>query len=73
MPSASKLLAWIEPRGGQEFEAAFVAAASRRAPATHRCASREEARRWVEREGDALGGVSIEWLEASQRRVLEPV
>ena len=41
MPASSKFLAWIEPSDGREYLAAFVAAAmaSRRKPATHRCAS----------------------------------
>jgi len=63
MPAGAKLLAWVEPQNGK-VTAAFVAAlASRRRPATHRCASVGEARQWVEREAEALGGVPIEWTE----------
>ena len=40
MPQRGKLLAWIEPRSGDEFLAAFVGgAATERAPATELCAS----------------------------------
>ena len=54
------LLACIEPRE-REFEAAFVsAAASRRAPATRRCRSPDEGKKWVEREAEKLG-VRVEW------------
>jgi hypothetical protein len=63
----NKLLAWIEPRSGdQEFRAAFVSAptASRRAPATYNCASPDEAREWVEVQAAALG-VPVEWTDCS--------
>ncbi len=68
MSSSSRLLAWIEPGSGQEFEAAFVSAAmaSRRRPATRRCASPDEARQWVEGEAAALG-VPVEWTDQSPR------
>jgi hypothetical protein len=63
MPASSKFLAWIEPSDGSEFQAAFVAAmASRRKPATHRCASPDEARRWVEVQAAELG-VPVEWVD----------
>ena len=64
MPASSKLLAWIEPRDGHEYLAAFVAApmASRRKPATQRCASPDEDRRWVEVQA-AEFGVPVEWVD----------
>jgi hypothetical protein len=68
MPSG-KLLAWIEPRGGdREFTAAFVSAptAERRAPATYSCASLNEAREWVEVQAAALG-VPVEWTDDRPR------
>jgi hypothetical protein len=62
MPTSSKFLAWIEPSDGSEFQAAFVAAmASRRRPATNRCASFDEARRWVEVQAAEIG-VPVEWV-----------
>jgi hypothetical protein len=63
MSASSKFLAWIEPSDGREFQAAFVAAmASRRTPATNRCASLDEARRWVEVQA-AEFGVLVEWVD----------
>ncbi|HSZ92951.1 MAG TPA: hypothetical protein VK822_26645 [Acetobacteraceae bacterium] len=69
MPT-NKLLAWIEPRTGGEYMAAFVSflTASRRAPATRRCASADEARQWVEHEAAAFG-VPVEWTDQSPQRV----
>ena len=70
MPT-NKLLAWIEPRHGDcDYTAAFVSVltALRRAPATRRCASTDEARQWVEREAAAFG-VPVEWTEQSPQRV----
>jgi hypothetical protein len=62
MPQRSKLLAWIEPQRDDEFLAAFVGgSATERAPATQICASRAEARRWVEDEA-AEFGLSVEWV-----------
>jgi hypothetical protein len=63
-----RLLAWIERRGADEVEAAFVAAAteSRRAPATQSCSSMGEARRWVEDEAAALGA-TVEWVDRPAR------
>ena len=62
----NKLLAWIEPRSDREFTAAFVSipTASRRAPATYGCASRGEAREWVEVQAAALG-LPVEWIDRS--------
>jgi hypothetical protein len=68
MPT-NKLLAWIEPRnGGRDYTAAFVSVltATRRAPATRRCASADEARQWVEREAAAFG-VPVEWTDLRPR------
>jgi hypothetical protein len=64
MPASSKFLAWIEPSDGRQVVAAFVAAAmvSRRKPAMHRCASLDEARRWVEVQA-AEFGVPVEWVD----------
>ena len=65
MPASNKFLAWIEPSDGREFLAAFVAAgtASRLKPATHRCASPDEARKWVEVQA-AEFGVPVEWADS---------
>ena len=62
MPSNERLLAWIEPHGG-DCLVSFVAesAAERRAPATRRCASRDEARQWVMQEADAVRA-AVEWV-----------
>ena len=64
-----KLRAWIDkPEDKQGVVAAFVGVPPgsddpiRRLPATRRCASLTEARQWVEREAQALGGVQIEWV-----------
>ncbi len=63
MPASSKFLAWIEPSDGREYLAAFVAAATvSRRPATHRCTSPDEARRWVEGQA-APFGVPVEWVD----------
>ena len=64
MPANSKFLAWIEQSDGRECLAAFVAAAmaSRRKPATYRCASPDEARHWVEVQA-AEFGVPVEWVD----------
>jgi hypothetical protein len=63
MPASSMFLAWIEPSDGREFLAAFVAAmALRRKPATHRSASPDEARRWVDVRAAELG-MPVEWVD----------
>jgi hypothetical protein len=64
MPEGDRLLAWLEPREGDEVEAAFVAAAAKaeRAPATQSCSSPREAKQWVEDEAAALGA-PVEWLD----------
>ena len=64
----NKLLAWIEPRSGRKFTAAFVSipTASRRAPATYSCASPDEAREWVEGQAAALG-IPVEWTDDRPR------
>jgi hypothetical protein len=69
VPNSDRLLAWIEKRDGDEFEAAFVAAAtrSRRAPATQCCPSLGDAKRWVEDQADALG-VSVDWVDRPTKR-----
>ena len=70
MPNVAKLLAWIESHDGHEFTAAFVSAlAPRRAPATRRCTSLEEARRWIEQEAEALGRVLIAWADQEPETV----
>lgn len=71
MPSDERLLAWIEPRE-DACVASFVAkaAARRRAPATRRCASRDEARQWVTKEAEAVHA-SVEWV--SEDTVCDPV
>ena len=62
MSSDERLLAWIEPRGG-DCLASFVAesAAKQRAPATRQCTSQDEARQWVMKEADALRA-PIAWI-----------
>ncbi|HUN40609.1 MAG TPA: hypothetical protein VMU81_09985 [Acetobacteraceae bacterium] len=62
MPSDERLLAWIEPRGG-DCLASFVAehAAQRREPATRRFASPDQARQWVMQEAHALDA-PVEWI-----------
>jgi hypothetical protein len=56
-------LAWIEPRGSDEFLAAFVGepVARQRAPATQLCSSAGEARQWVEREAAAVD-IPVKWV-----------
>jgi hypothetical protein len=71
MPAGAKLLAWVEPQN-DKVTAAFVAGlAPRRPPATRRCVSVGEARQWVEREANALGGVPIEWIEKAPSETTE--
>jgi len=62
MPSDERLLAWIEPHGG-DCLVSFVAEpeAKRRAPAMRQCASQDEARQWVMREADAVRA-PVEWI-----------
>jgi hypothetical protein len=63
MPSADKLIAWVEQTTPQDCVAAFVAAmASRRQPAMRRCASPDEARHWVESQA-AEFDVAVEWVD----------
>jgi hypothetical protein len=60
-----RLLGWIEPLEGG-YLAAFVAKSevTRRAPATQRFRSTDEARQWVLREAEAVRA-PVEWLSAS--------
>jgi hypothetical protein len=68
-----RFVAWIESQDEASCTVAFVAAtASRRAPATRKCASLDEARQWVELEAEALGGVSIEWIAVDAKRAEGP-
>jgi hypothetical protein len=67
-----RLRAWIEsPEGEPGGMAAFVGVPPgsniplRRLPATRHCASQAEAKQWVEREAQAIGGVPIEWVSKS--------
>jgi hypothetical protein len=63
MPSADKLIAWVEQQTPRDCVAAFVAAlALRREPAMCRCASPDEARHWVERQAAELD-VAVEWVD----------
>lgn len=65
MPRSNKLLAWVQPRGEEEFLASFVGgAATKRRPATHLYDSRDEARQWIEEEAAKLD-LPIEWLSAA--------
>jgi hypothetical protein len=68
------LLAWIEPCDGG-FIGAFVgegavpdpdARISGRAPATHLCATPDEARHWVETEAAALD-LPVRWVVETDR------
>jgi hypothetical protein len=60
--SSRGLVAWIEPQGSR-YVAAFVSAKTRwfRDPASRLFSAVEEARRWVEQEAAALGGVPVVW------------
>ena len=60
--SGRGLVAWIEPKGSH-YVAAFVSVKTRwfRDPATRLFSAVEEARRWVEQEAAALGGVPVIW------------
>src|SRR5215469_4369662 len=62
------LVAWIEPKGSH-YVAAFVSAQTRwfRDPATRLFSAVEEARRWVEQEAAALGGVPVIWSQPNPR------
>nr|WP_294564625.1 hypothetical protein [uncultured Rhodopila sp.] len=75
MSPGESLLAWIERCGTGEFVGAFVGEGAApgaipdfpgRAPATRRCLSLDEARRWIETEAAAFG-VSIKWVDRSAR------
>ena len=64
-----KLRAWIDqPQDIGGVVAAFVGVPPgsndpiSRLPATRRFSSRTEARSWVEREAQALGGIQVEWV-----------
>jgi hypothetical protein len=69
MSQRDRLIAWIEPSSDANFLAAFVgaAAAGSRAPATRRCGSAEEARRWVETEAAAFR-LPVEWVDRAPAR-----
>jgi hypothetical protein len=67
-----KIRAWIEhhcPKRG--VLVAFIGMPSegdpplQRLPATRLCASLGEAKRWVESEARALGGVPVEWVDGA--------
>jgi hypothetical protein len=69
------LVAWIEPNGSH-YMAAFVSAKTRWFcdPAIQLFRAVEEARRWVEQEAAAVGGVPVLWESqpsASQRPTME--
>jgi hypothetical protein len=69
------LVGWIEPKGSR-YAAAFVSAKTRwfRDPAIRLFSALEEARRWVEHEAAALGGVPVLWESqpyASERLIRE--
>lgn len=75
MIPSGNLLAWIKPCGGDEYIGAFVGdgasadarrPSSGRLPATRRCASPDEARRWVEDQAAALG-VPLKWVAENLR------
>ena len=52
-----RLLGWIQHLEANEFLASFVAesTADSRAPATYRCASADEAQRWLEDQAAIIG------------------
>jgi hypothetical protein len=65
------LLAWVEPRGADEFIGAFVgegahrkkgAIGGGRLPAVQHCSSEAEARQWIESEAAALG-LPVKWVD----------
>jgi hypothetical protein len=65
-----RLRAWIEkPANRAGVVAAFVGVPPgsdvplRRLPATKHFVSRDEARQWIEREAQAIGGVPVEWVD----------
>jgi hypothetical protein len=75
MPLEGHLLAWIEPQGTGHFVGAFVgegaAAGVRkgfagRSPATHVCASPEQAQRWIEEQASALD-LPVKWIAQPPR------
>jgi hypothetical protein len=63
------LVAWIEDQGSY-YVAAFVSTRTRwlRDPATAIFGAVEEARRWVEQEAAALGGVPVVWESQPPRQ-----
>lgn len=61
MTTSGNLLAWIVPRGDDEFLAAFVSEEAKRAPAIQSCSSSQEAHEWVKDQAAALNA-SIKWL-----------
>jgi hypothetical protein len=65
------LLAWVEPRGADEFVGAFVGDGAYlsngndltgRPPAVQHCSSEAEARQWIESEAAAFG-LPIKWVD----------
>ena len=65
-----RLRAWIETHKDKPgVVAAFVGVppgsniSLRRLPATKYCASKAEAKQWVEGEAQAIGGVPVEWVK----------
>jgi hypothetical protein len=75
MTPDGNLLAWIEPRGADEFVAAFVGEGAApgapthpagRAPAIQLCSSHEDAREWVEKQAAAFR-LPIRWVRPLRR------
>ncbi len=56
------VLAWIECRAEDAFEGAFVAEAVDRLPATQIHRTADCARRWIEREAEAIAA-TVKWLD----------
>jgi len=64
-----KIIAWIEQKGSDRYQAAFVGgAATQRLPATQECTSHDDARQWIEAEADALG-VPIQWVQPADMKL----
>jgi hypothetical protein len=75
MTPDGKLLAWIRPRSGDQFVAAFVGEGAApgtrtgfagREPAVQLCRSPDEARRWIEDQAAAFA-LPIEWVSDAPR------
>ena len=62
MSRDGSLLAWLEVRQDGCLAAFVGGEAYARAPASRLCASRDDARRWIEAEGVVLG-LRVKWVD----------